>query len=153
MVNGSRNAPIGSAGFLAGLRVLELSGGLAGSFCGRLFADAGADVIKIEPPGGDPSRMHGPFAGNVPHHETSLRFLAVNAGKRSLVLDPDSERDQERLGALTAKRRRLDRRAITKKAARLATQRRRFRVPLPCTGPRLHLSVRARRPVSRLCSR
>ena len=84
-------------GFLDGVRVLELGGSIAAPFCGRLLADAGADVIKVEPPAGDPARAAGPFAGGVTHPELSLPFLALNAGKRSIVLDPGREGDRDEL--------------------------------------------------------
>ena len=44
-----------------GLRVLEISAGIAGSYCGKMFADAGADVVKAEPAGGDPMRRWSAF--------------------------------------------------------------------------------------------
>ncbi len=89
-----------ATGFLAGLRVVELGEGTAVAFCGRLLADAGADVLKVEPPGGDEARRHGPFVGGAPHPERSLPFLALNAGKRSLVLDAARPDDRDRLFAL-----------------------------------------------------
>jgi crotonobetainyl-CoA:carnitine CoA-transferase CaiB-like acyl-CoA transferase len=46
---------------LSDLRVVELATGIAGPYCGKLFADLGADVIKVEPPEGDWSRRLGPF--------------------------------------------------------------------------------------------
>ena len=46
---------------LAGVRVVELATGVAGAYAGKLLADFGADVIKVEPPGGDPVRAQGPF--------------------------------------------------------------------------------------------
>jgi crotonobetainyl-CoA:carnitine CoA-transferase CaiB-like acyl-CoA transferase len=69
-------------GALAGVRVLELAQGVAGPHCGHLFAQHGADVAKIEPPGGDWLRGFGPSRAGV-----SGFFLAVNGGKRSVCLD------------------------------------------------------------------
>ena len=50
-------------GALAGLRVVEIAGDIAGPYCTKLLADLGAEVIKIEPPTGDPLRDWGPFPG------------------------------------------------------------------------------------------
>lgn len=72
---------------LEGLRVLELGTFVSAPYCGKLFAGYGADVIKIEPPGGDSSRAHGPFKDNVPNAETSALFLYLNTAKRSVELD------------------------------------------------------------------
>ena len=71
---------------LAGLIALDLSG-LQGQFAGRILADLGMRVIKVEPPGGDPARGVGPFAGDVPGRERSLRFAFLNGGKESVTLD------------------------------------------------------------------
>ena len=57
------------------------------SACGRLLADMGADVIKIEPPGGDDARRIGPFVDDLPHRDRSLFFWFYNLNKRSLTLD------------------------------------------------------------------
>src|ERR687892_1907369 len=71
------------AGALQGLRVLDLTQVMAGPFCTMLLADMGADVIKIEPPGGDATRgVDLELAPGV-----SAPFLAVNRNKRGLVLD------------------------------------------------------------------
>jgi len=70
----------------AGLRVLEISAGIAGSYCGKMFADAGADVVKAEPPGGDPMRRWSASATEVGPGESGPLFGYLNAGKRSLVL-------------------------------------------------------------------
>ena len=71
---------------LEGYRVLDLSGPL-GVYCGKLMADMGADVIKVEPPGGDPMRMVGPFIGQRPDPDRSLNWLHFNTNKRSITLD------------------------------------------------------------------
>ncbi len=72
---------------LSDLTVIEVGDGLAGAFAGKAFADLGANVIKIEPPAGDPSRRRGPFPGDEPHPEKSGQFLYLNANKRSITLD------------------------------------------------------------------
>src|SRR6267154_3781554 len=71
---------------LGGIRVLDLSGAL-GSYCARLLADAGADVVKAEPPEGDPLRRRPPFAGDRGDPEGSLSFAYYHANKRGVVLD------------------------------------------------------------------
>ena len=71
---------------LAGLRVLDLTD-LKGHLCARLLADMGADVIKIEPPGGDGARNVGPFVDDRPHRDRSLFFWFYNLNKRSMTLD------------------------------------------------------------------
>jgi crotonobetainyl-CoA:carnitine CoA-transferase CaiB-like acyl-CoA transferase len=71
---------------LGHLRVVEL-GDIPASYATRWLADLGADVIKVEPPGGDPNRMLPPFAGNITDPERSLAFIHANTNKRSIVLD------------------------------------------------------------------
>ncbi len=71
---------------LTGLRVLDLTDH-KGALCGRILADMGADVIKIEPPGGDAARRIGPFLDDVPHRDRSLFFWFYNLNKRSVTLD------------------------------------------------------------------
>lgn len=71
---------------LNGLRVLDLTDYRA-QLCGRLLADMGADVIKVEPPGGDSARRVGPFVDNSPHPDRSLFFWFYNLNKRSMTLD------------------------------------------------------------------
>lgn len=71
---------------LGGIRVLDLAGPL-GSYCGRLLADAGADVVKVEPPEGDPLRHRPPFAGDRPGPQSSLSFAYYHANKRGVMLD------------------------------------------------------------------
>ena len=67
--------------FLEGLKVLDLGQGISAPFCAKMFADLGAQVIKVEPTGGDISRTMGPFPGDVPDREQSGMFLALNTNK------------------------------------------------------------------------
>ena len=69
---------------LEGLRVVEFSRLIAAPFCGLTLADLGADVVKVEPPGGDDTRTFPPVDG---HGGESAYFEALNRGKRSVVLD------------------------------------------------------------------
>ncbi len=86
---------------LAGVRVLELASGIAGPFCARLFADQGAEVLKVERPGaGDETRRFGPFPSDRPDPEASGTFFFLNTDKRSIVLDPDLPADRQRLAEL-----------------------------------------------------
>jgi crotonobetainyl-CoA:carnitine CoA-transferase CaiB-like acyl-CoA transferase len=72
----------GTVAALAGLRVLDVTQVMAGPFCAMQLSDMGADVIKVEPPGGDSTRR---MAGGV--GTESAAFNAVNRGKRGIVLD------------------------------------------------------------------
>ena len=71
---------------LDGVRILDLTTEL-GHYAGKLLADLGADVIKVEPPAGDPSRARAPYWNDQPGRETSLRFWYFNANKRSVTVD------------------------------------------------------------------
>jgi benzylsuccinate CoA-transferase BbsE subunit len=73
-------------GLLRGIRILDLADEKA-SFCSKLLADLGASVIKVEKPGGDPSRKIGPFLGNSPHPERSLFFNYHNTNKQGITLN------------------------------------------------------------------
>ena len=86
---------------LGHLRVIEL-GDIPASYAARWFADLGADVIKVEPPGGDPNRLLPPFAGNIEDRERSLTFIHANTNKRSIVLDLGRESDRETFNLLLA---------------------------------------------------
>jgi crotonobetainyl-CoA:carnitine CoA-transferase CaiB-like acyl-CoA transferase len=86
---------------LAGVRVVELGEGIAVPYCGKLLADFGAEVIKIEPPGcGDSTRQHGPFPGDLPHPEHSGLFLALNTNKLGITLNPELPTGRQLLGEL-----------------------------------------------------
>jgi benzylsuccinate CoA-transferase BbsE subunit len=71
------------------LRVLDLADE-NGALCGRILADLGADVVKVEPPGGDPGRRVPPFANDRPDPERSLTWLSFNAGKRGITCNLDT---------------------------------------------------------------
>ena len=81
------------------LHVVDLTD-LRAAMAGRLLADLGADVIKVEPPGGDPGRLRPPFAGNVAAPDRSLAFLYRNANKRGAVVDLHTDAGRRRLAAL-----------------------------------------------------
>ena len=83
-----------AAGALSHLRVVEL-GDIPASYATRLLADLGADVIKVEPPGGDPNRWLPPFAADIEHAERSLTFINANTNKRSIVLDLGNSADRD----------------------------------------------------------
>ena len=73
---------------LAELKVLEWGNFIAAPFCTEMLAQLGAQVIKIEPPGGDEARYYGPFPGDKPDPEKSGLFLYLNLDKSGITLDP-----------------------------------------------------------------
>ena len=79
--------PDAAKGPLAGIRVVELAGLVAGPWAGKLLADYGADVVKVEPPGGDPLRgLDQPL------------FEYMNTSKRGVVLDLAIRSEERRVG-------------------------------------------------------
>ena len=88
-------------GPLAGLRILELADE-TGQFCGKLLGDLGADVVKIEPPGGEPNRHVGPFLDDIPHPERSLSFWYYNTSKRGITLSVETADGRPLLRRLAA---------------------------------------------------
>ncbi len=74
-----------------GLRVVEIADDPAGEHTGKLLADQGATVVKIEPEGGATSRHIGPWAGGVQDVDRSLHFWTYNTSKKSVVLPDDDE--------------------------------------------------------------
>ena len=66
---------------IGGIRVIEWGEVIAAPFCAKVLAELGADVIKVESPGGDRARAAGPFPGDVPHPERSGLFLFANLGE------------------------------------------------------------------------
>jgi crotonobetainyl-CoA:carnitine CoA-transferase CaiB-like acyl-CoA transferase len=80
--------------FLEDIRVLDIADEKA-SFCSKLLADMGSCVIKVERPGGDPSRKIGPFLGNSPHPERSLFFFYNNSNKLGITLNLEHHEGKE----------------------------------------------------------
>ena len=74
-------------GPLTGLHVVEIADEISGPYATKLLVDLGAEVIKIEPPAGDPLRRWGPFPGGVADPERCGLFEYLNAGKRGATLD------------------------------------------------------------------
>ncbi len=81
-------------GILSPYRVLDLTDE-KGFLCGKILADLGADVIKIEKPGGDKSRLNGPFYHNETEPEKSLHWFANNLNKRGITLNIESAKGRE----------------------------------------------------------
>ena len=106
------SSPESPGGPLTGIRVVEVADEQA-EYCGLTLAGLGADVVKVEPPGGSPSRRIGPFYADKEDPERSLFFWQYNRGKRSIALDLHRREDGDRFRALVARapgERALDRR-------------------------------------------
>ncbi|MBM4414945.1 MAG: CoA transferase [Chloroflexi bacterium] len=84
------------------LRVIDFSEGLSGSYCSHLFAGAGADVIKVEPPDGDATRHAGPFPGGAFDVERSGLSLYLNINKRSIAVALESDTGREAVRELAS---------------------------------------------------
>src|SRR6185503_20723554 len=83
---GRRYAAGGMSGTLAPYRVLDLTNE-RGLLCGQILGDLGADVVKVEPPGGSAARSIGPFHEERPHPDRSLFWWGFNRNKRGITLD------------------------------------------------------------------
>ncbi|MGH7906404.1 MAG: CoA transferase, partial [Candidatus Binataceae bacterium] len=81
----------GVSEILDGIRVLDFGRYIAAPFCCQLLADMGAEVIRVERPGGEPDRSRGPFAAN----GQSLYFIALNRNKKAITLNLNSPRGRE----------------------------------------------------------
>ena len=87
----------GPTGPLRGVRVLDLTRAIAGPWCVMMLADLGADVIKVEPPGGDPQRGLGPFTREDQERAYGGAFGTYNRNKRAIVLDLTTDEGQATL--------------------------------------------------------
>lgn len=88
---------------MSDVRVVDISQGIAGPYATKLLADAGAGVLKVEPPQGDYTRRLGPFPGDRPDPEASGLYLHLNTSKRSMTLDVSVPSGQVVLKKLLAK--------------------------------------------------
>lgn len=88
---------------LEGVRVVDLSQGIAGPYCTRLLADLGAEVVKVEPPAGDYARSLGPFPDDVPDPDKAGLFIHLNGNKKSVTLDIETQSGRVVLRKLLAK--------------------------------------------------
>ena len=83
--------------------MLEVASLIPGPYCGELLASLGAEVIKVEPPGGDPARRRGPFPDDVPHPERGGLYLYLNTGKQSITLNLHDPAGRDLLRQLVAR--------------------------------------------------
>ena len=100
MSDQSPNPKPQAPGPLHGIRVVECGHMVGAAYAAKLMADLGAEVIKIEPPGGDDARRRGPYPGNVPHSEKSGLFLYMNTNKLGVTLDLQADKGQKLLRRL-----------------------------------------------------
>ena len=92
----SQFLPLAPQGALAGVRVIEWGSLVSAPFCGKVLAELGADVVKVEPPEtGEEGRYRGPYPDNVPHPERSGLFLFANLNKRGITLDVQSDQGRQ----------------------------------------------------------
>ncbi len=96
-------SPAAERGALTGLRVVECGSGIASAYAAKLLADLGADVVKVEPPDGDPVRRLGPYPGGRVDPERSGLFLYLNVNKRGIVLDLARDGDRAALDRVLAR--------------------------------------------------
>src|SRR4051812_32927462 len=87
---------------LAGVTVVELAGDVGGEMLGKLLAEMGATVVKVEPPEGSPTRAIGPWAGGRNDRDHSLTFWYYNTNKRSVVVDYRTAEGRDELARLAA---------------------------------------------------
>lgn len=91
------------AGALSDLKIIEVGEMVSAPYCGKLLADLGADVVKVERPKvGDRARTRGPFPKDDPHPEKSGLFLYLNTNKRGITLDLAQAEGMELLERLAA---------------------------------------------------
>ena len=95
-------AEASTPGALDGIRIIEIASGGAVAYAGLLFAQSGAEVIRIEPPGGDAIRRAGPFPGDQFGLDGGGLHRLLNGGKRSVALDITSEAGARFAGKLIA---------------------------------------------------
>src|SRR5208282_3880229 len=85
---------------LSGMVVVDLSTGIAGGYCTKILADGGAEVLKVEAPGGDPLRRWSASGAPIAEGDDGALFQFLAASKRSIVIDPAQPTDLEQLLAI-----------------------------------------------------
>jgi len=85
---------------LDGLKVVEFGTMIAGPYCAKMLGDLGADVVKVEPPNGDPARDAGPFPNDEAHPERSALYLYLNTSKRGVTLNLSNSGDMKQFKKL-----------------------------------------------------
>ena len=135
----------------AACAVVELAGDPAGEMLGKLLAEMGADVVKVEPPGGSPSRSIGPFAeGHERRRPQPDASGTTTPNKRSVVLDDATPAGRAELFAPARRRRRLHHDACARRRPRAAGSRpTQLRRGLAAADRGVDHAVRAHRPVGR----
>ena len=139
----------GEPAALSHLRVLDLTGPGA-QYCGRLMADLGADVVKVEPPEGDSTRRLRPYVGHEPGPERGIRFLSLNANKRSVALDLREETGRRRFDRAGPGGGHPGGRRLGVRAGRPRPGIRRAQPRQSAPGVRDHYAFRPQRPVQQL---
>lgn len=97
---GSNNSAGTESAPLSGYVVVELSTGIAGAYCTKMLVDAGAEVVKVESPGGDPLRTWSASGAGIESGSDGALFAFLAGGKRSVVADPDVRADLDAVHAL-----------------------------------------------------
>ena len=133
---------------LDGVKVIELGHMVSAAYATKLMADLGAEVIKVEEPGGDLARQRGPFPNGAPDSEQSGLFLYLNTNKHSVVLDLPRER--QRLLELVAEADIVVHNYAPARMAGLGIDYAAFRDPQPTPGHVLHHALRPQRPAQGL---
>ena len=121
-------------GPLAGMRVLDCSTEIAGPYAAKLMVEGGAEVLKVEPPGGDPLRAWTASDQTLPEGESGALFQFLNASKRSIVLDLEEPAGRDEFLELAARADLVIESLLPAEARRLSIERATFAARNPATS-------------------